>query len=394
MLLIIFSCLLTLSAANVQNITQSEFSANGVPTFPQLALKYGWNCEEYDVVTEDGYILKVFHITGNESKKPVLLMHGILDSADSYVIRGEISIAINLAEAGYDVWAGNVRGNKYSRRNVNLSPDKNKYRFWDFTFHEMGIYDLPATIDFILAKTGKQKLSAIGHSQGTTMFYALGSVKPEYNEKISVFISLAPIAYLNDISTSLRGLIKLWPIINGFFIGLGYEGVLQDQSAGNELVKFLCTLGEIGYDLCVKGVLASLAGEDSEQLEPEFLDVLVDHYPAGTSRKAFSHYVQISNSGRFAQYDYGTLKNMILYKKATPPAYDLWKVTMPTVLLAGKNDGVSGIKDVERLRDELGNVVRYHVMEREKFNHVDFVWGKNMNVYMTPLLRDLLREFA
>lgn len=34
---------------------------------------------------------------------------------------------------------------------------------------EMAGYDLPATIDFIVEKTGQEQLYYVGHSQGTTI---------------------------------------------------------------------------------------------------------------------------------------------------------------------------------------------------------------------------------
>jgi lysosomal acid lipase/cholesteryl ester hydrolase len=45
------------------------------------------------------------------------------------------------------VWLGNIRGNTYSRRHVQYNNDDEKY--WDFSWDEMGYYDIPAQIDYI-----------------------------------------------------------------------------------------------------------------------------------------------------------------------------------------------------------------------------------------------------
>jgi len=63
----------------------------------------------------------------------------------------------------------------------------------------MGLFDVPAEIDFILEKTGREKLSYIGHSQGTTQMFMAASVNPDYyRSKINVFVALAPVARLNN----------------------------------------------------------------------------------------------------------------------------------------------------------------------------------------------------
>ena len=80
---------------------------------------------------------------------------------------------------------------------MNLTKDQKE--FWDFDFEEMGVYDVPAVTDFILAKTGHSKLAAyIGHSEGTTEFFIGASLDPDYFEqKVNIFIALAPVVRLD-----------------------------------------------------------------------------------------------------------------------------------------------------------------------------------------------------
>ena len=63
---------------------------------------------------------------------------------------------------------GNNRGCQFSVKHVSLDPIKDKAAFWDFDFEDMGLKDVPAEIDFILNATGKEKLTYVGHSEGTT----------------------------------------------------------------------------------------------------------------------------------------------------------------------------------------------------------------------------------
>jgi pimeloyl-ACP methyl ester carboxylesterase len=71
----------------------------------------------------------------------------------------------------------------------------------------MGIYDMPATIDYILKQTKHNQLHYIGHSMGTCIFFVMCSMLPEYNNKIRVQISLAPVAYVHHMTSMLNGLV-------------------------------------------------------------------------------------------------------------------------------------------------------------------------------------------
>jgi len=66
-----------------------------------------------------------------------------------------------MARAGYDVWLGNNRGNKYSLKTVEPKTNKD---FWNYGYEEMGDFDLPAMIDYILHTTNQTKIGYVGHS--------------------------------------------------------------------------------------------------------------------------------------------------------------------------------------------------------------------------------------
>lgn len=79
-----------------------------------------------------------------------------------------------------------------------------------FSFHEMALMDLPATIDYILSETRQMNLVYVGYSMGTTMSYILLSEKPEYNEKMRLVVSLAPVAYWRHVPEDLFRSIAAW----------------------------------------------------------------------------------------------------------------------------------------------------------------------------------------
>ena len=96
--------------------------------------------------------------------KAVFIQHGLFSAADCWIIDKEKSLGFVIANAGYDVWFGNNRGNKYSRSHKTLNPDTDAEKFFDFSFYELGKYDAPAQIDYVRKATGQDKITYIGHS--------------------------------------------------------------------------------------------------------------------------------------------------------------------------------------------------------------------------------------
>lgn len=169
----------------------------------------GFPCEEHDVITEDGYILSIQRIPfsrfqSSYTPRPIVyLQHGLLDASSTWVINyPDQSLAFILADNGFDVWLGNMRGNTYGRRHINLDPKTED--FWDFNWDQMAKYDLPAIINYALKYTGQSELIYIGHSQGTLIGFAEFSQNEEIASKVKLFVALAPIGTVGYIESPLK----------------------------------------------------------------------------------------------------------------------------------------------------------------------------------------------
>lgn len=65
------------------------------------------------------------------------------------------------------------------------------------SWHEMGLYDVPAMVDHILDLTKTRQLFYLGHSLGTTIFFTMAASRPSYNSKVRAFIGFAPVAFMS-----------------------------------------------------------------------------------------------------------------------------------------------------------------------------------------------------
>lgn len=99
--------------------------------------------------------------------------------------------------------------------------------FWKFSWHEIGYYDLPAMIDYVLKETKVPKIQYIGFSQGTTVFWVLMSTRPEYNEKVAAMQALAPVAYIGNIKSPLIKAIA--PFTNSLEVSLWVKKFYENR---------------------------------------------------------------------------------------------------------------------------------------------------------------------
>lgn len=190
------------------------FSPEGEPDpivcdLSYYARRVGLDVEKFDVETEDGFIINLYHVYDpldnpargaaaksekSKPKFPVLLIHGLLQSAGAYCVNDDDSLAFYLCKAGFDVWLGNNRCG-FAPKHATLRYDDP--RLWCWNIRHMGVMDLYALTTRVLGLTGFEKTGLVCHSQGTTQaLVALAKEqRPELGEKLTVFCALAPAAY-------------------------------------------------------------------------------------------------------------------------------------------------------------------------------------------------------
>jgi lysosomal acid lipase/cholesteryl ester hydrolase len=325
------------------------------------------------VITDDGYILTLHNIPHGRNDKPsaavrpaVLLQHGLLDCSGTWVFNFELqSLGFILADSGYDVWLGNIRGNTYGMRHTKYNP-KTDAEFWNFSFDEMARYDLPAMINHVLNATSQPSLYYIGHSQGTMIGFIQFGVDQALAAKVKLFIALGPVATVGHIKTPLKVLADAGRSTTQLVLYsiLGNKQFLTSSDLERWLADKFCNIEQFDKIFC-QNILFLFMGP-SKYLNLTRVPVYTTHDPAGTSVKNLVHFAQLTQSDKFQMYDFGSAKdNLIHYNQSTPPTYNLRQVKLPVALYYAKDDWLADTDDVKNFIQD--------------WNHLDFVWGLNAN---------------
>ena len=114
----------------------AKISPDAFKSFEDITKENGFASESYTLTTSDDYILSLYRIPGTldnpDTKKPaVLIVHAQdCDMMEWLWNDADKANALMLARAGYDVWLGNNRGNKYSNTHKTLTTKDAAY--WDY----------------------------------------------------------------------------------------------------------------------------------------------------------------------------------------------------------------------------------------------------------------------
>ena len=408
--------------------------------FNEIVAISGYRAREHVVTTRDGYLLVVHKLEKIHSdfatytSKPVVYMHhGLLTNSELWVLGStkEKTLPYLLVDAGYDVYLGNNRGNKYSRKHLKLSASDPK--FWDFSLDEFSYFDIPDTIEYIqnLYKTkgrdnvvsrmnwaSSERLSIpndtgsltpisllnststlatyptqdtvdvvyIGFSQGCSQLVASLSLYPELNSKIKMFIGLSPaIIPLNLNHPIFKLIVNQTASDNAFLYSIfGRRAILPS-------VSFWSTaFGAKIYEIIVDKSLSLLFGWTGVNISKDQKLVGYPHMFSNSSVKSLLHWFQIIKAGRFQMFDetcscgLTRLSSLSSKSKAKGNRVTPFPITdhlnVPMYLFYGDSDILVDIEKTKSLIVD-NNVQmqdKLKVELCENYEHMDTLWGDHV----------------
>uniref|UniRef100_A0A673TLI4 Lipase A, lysosomal acid type n=1 Tax=Suricata suricatta TaxID=37032 RepID=A0A673TLI4_SURSU len=311
----------------------------------EIISHWGFPSEEHFVETEDGYILCLHRIPhgrknrADKGPRPVVfLQHGLLADSSNWVTNlPNNSLGFILADAGFDVWLGNSRGNTWSRRHKTFSASQDE--FWAF-------------------------------------------------RKIKIFFALAPVASVKFSTSPLTKLGEFPDFLVKHLFGVKqflpqnmFLKWLSAHVCSHVILKELC--GNAFFVLC---------GFNERNLNMSRLPVYITHSPAGTSVQNMLHWGQMVRSHKFQAFDWGSsAKNYFHYNQTSPPLYNVRNMPVPTAVWSGGRDTLADVNDVTMLLLQITDL-RYSKRIPE-WEHLDFIWGLDAPWRLYDDMVTLMRKY-
>ncbi|SLM34842.1 Partial AB-hydrolase lipase domain [Lasallia pustulata] len=319
--------------------------------FVDLCALFGYYAEEHIVQTVDGYLLGLHRLGWR---------------------RGE-----------EDIRLGNNRGNKYSKKSTRLSPLSTA--FWNYSLDQFAFHDIPDSINYILETTSQPSLSYVGFSQGTAQAFATLSIHPTLNDKVDVFIALAPAMSPPGLHNGIvNALTKASPEV--IFLAFGRKSMLSSATMWQALLYPPLFVRVIDMSL------SFLFNWSSQNIGAHQKLAAYPHLYSFTSTKSVVHWFQIIRNKSFQMYDDDVQAPLSIgasdryYKVAKFPTRN---IKTPIVLVYGGSDS---LVDISVMLRELPR----HTVAKEipHFEHLDFLWAQEVDTLVFPHVFEALDDYA
>ncbi len=371
-------------------------AATAPSTTPELLRAAGFGCETHTVLTPDGFWLVLFRVVprgppprrqapGSERhrhvahKAPVLFVHGLMLSSDSFLATGDSALPLVLARKGHDVWLGNNRGNKYSSRHERSLPSEDAY--WDYSLDELARFDVPTMVERVCSVTGRPSVAYVGFSNGTAQMFAALALLPELRQRVSAFIALSPAVAVNSIRESIvKSLVE--SRLHYIFLLFGRRQMLPVTLTAQRL------LTPSFFARSVDTAVMFLFGWPMEHIDPAKKADIYRHIFSFSSVKQVVHWFQCIQLGDgLRMYDPLVTPSKGAHHRT--PIYDVRSISgVPITAFYGTADTLVDVAGLARVLPPSAKCVPV-----EGLTHLELMWAtEKLNQEVHPLVVGALAE--
>lgn len=343
----------------------------------QLCEHYGFEYEDYQVTTEDGYILTIQRIRGplgedNSEKQPMYLSRPFgNDETVMFLVGPDESPGFRLAKE-YDLWLLNPRGNILSREHTTL--DNTSREYWSFDVNDMTL-DHRAVAPLILQETGFSKFHVYGYSSGgLSLAYAV-ALYPEYFN--SVIRTAQYVATSFTLAQTTTTGIQIGASIPQMMRTLERLGIYTLQDDNDLLQNFQGSVCSFGTVFCMMFQGLTLGEINPVTDNPKGYDNMLYRGFSGLATHLVEHFIQSYRTKEVTWFDYGIQGNLEAYGTETPPLIDYSLHDFPCALYYSPDDGSADMADAQWAADILGdNVALFNSYPGQ--THCGFCIGREM----------------
>ena len=341
-------------------VTILVLSAISLTSVAEIHSKIAIEKTLYTISTEDDVEINLIRYNG--TKTPVLMIPGMFENHLIFDFDNETSLSRYLAKEGFDAWILNLRSHDADGdpRGENENIDKN----WDFDQTYLR-KDMVAAVDFIKNETGFDKIFLLGHSMGGYLAYAYAELINQSDIAGIICIASTGVAFKIDVTMKLLRSIYCRKTIKGEIVP---RLLTKKLDLNNNLIMKLGVKTESFYGF-----------ETSLEKQRKFIDT-IDAEPIGAVIDMLYGFDEEFKEGHWwdpqTGYDYtDNLKN----------------ITVPVILIGGKQDLSDKIEDIAETFNSLGSEDK-EIYILDGYGHVDLLLGKNAKQDMYPLINNWLNQ--
>lgn len=390
----------------------------------------GFKSVTHTFTSSDGYVtelIQVINPLADQSKlkrPPVMLFHAAITDTTSYVwgsIRqhhpekyprnfredGPISssnrsLALMLANNGYDVWLVASRGsNRWNIGHVHyktrLLEDlllelwrklKDKHvtmiletlKYFDFTQDALVEIEYPQQIDEVLRLTQSRRVSVVTFAKASQIMFKLLASDPLHANRIHSHVTMSP-------CLNLHGSNYVWKVLASVFstVPEPIGNLLFTQIATSTWTRRLISaLPRYSWQYYLSTLLSGPSPLYQTFLEPAAAGRML----MPISFKEFKHYLQQVQAGKLQKFDYGPIHNRFIYNgSATPPEYDVRNIKLKRwMMISAENDVVGTPSSAQEYYDLLPHRPAKWI-QLKRANHIDHIASVDNDVRVNlPIL--------